>query len=130
VIQSENVKNFETVFVIFFLHRQCIKRFCFRNFQFPYYLLYLLTRTAWAVFKYCGTKTETLGLSIRSLYRVLVSGTRWGYPCLAWARHPATSPPPPRPPSASPYLNLRGLVFNFINKKFLLRIFFLGRSLL
>ncbi len=25
-----------------------------------------LTRTAWAVFKYCGTKTATLSLSIRS----------------------------------------------------------------
>ncbi len=24
-----------------------------------------LTRTAWAVFKYCGTKTATLSLSIR-----------------------------------------------------------------
>ncbi len=27
---------------------------------------YNKTRTAWAVFKYCGTKTATLGLSIRS----------------------------------------------------------------
>jgi hypothetical protein len=25
-----------------------------------------LTRTAWAVFKYCGTKTATLGLITRS----------------------------------------------------------------
>jgi len=25
-----------------------------------------LTRTAWAVFKYCGTKTAALNLSIRS----------------------------------------------------------------
>jgi hypothetical protein len=30
------------------------------------------TRTAWAVFKYCGTKTATLGLSIKSLYKILV----------------------------------------------------------
>ncbi len=27
-----------------------------------------VTRTAWAVFKYCGTKTATLGLSMTTLY--------------------------------------------------------------
>ncbi len=32
--------------------------------------------------------------------------------------------PPPSPPSASPHLNLRGLVFNFTNKKFLLLFLF------
>jgi hypothetical protein len=40
---------------------------------------------------------------------------------------PCTSPParpPPPPPSASPHLNLEGLVFNIINKKFLLRTSF------
>ena len=26
------------------------------------------TRTAWAVFKYCGTKTATLSLRIRALF--------------------------------------------------------------
>ena len=57
--------------------------------------------------------------------------TRWGYPCLAWVDQPA----PPPSPSASLHLNLTGLVINF-NKNFccsfffLLRIFFLGRSLL
>ncbi len=44
---------------------------------------------------------------------------------------PPTSTPAPPPPSASPHLNLKGLVFNFIKKIalaalsfFLLRIFF------
>jgi hypothetical protein len=37
-----------------------------------------ITRTAWAVFKYCGTKTATIGLSIRSLYKVLVLGLSIG----------------------------------------------------
>ena len=58
-------------------------------------------------------------------YHVLGGGTH--------ALHGTTSPPPPAPPppSASPHLNLRGLVFNFIKKIalaalsfFLLRIFF------
>jgi hypothetical protein len=38
-------------------------------------------------------------------YYVLGGGTH--------ALHGSTSPPPPPPPSASPHLNLRGLVFNF-----------------
>ncbi len=42
---------------------------------------------------------------------------RWGYPCLARVSQLALPGPPP--PPASPHFNLRGLVFNFINNKFL-----------
>ncbi len=51
-----------------------------------------------------------------------------GSACLARVRLPCTGPPAsptthPSPLSASPHLNLRGLVFNFINTKFLLLFF-------
>ncbi len=49
-------------------------------------------------------------------YTILGGGTH--------ALHGFASPPPPPPPSASPYLNFRGLVLNFINKKFLLLFLF------
>jgi hypothetical protein len=35
-----------------------------KSFILNYFII--KTRTAWAVFKYCGTKTATLSLSIRS----------------------------------------------------------------
>ncbi len=41
---------------------------------------------------------------------------------MPYTGQPASPPPPP--PSASPHLNLRFLVFNFINKKFLLLFLF------
>ncbi len=106
---------------------------------------YICTRafaaTLWIIFQtisYKENNSNGLGTQRRcpgSQYRyprwyvtiaILLYYTRWGYPCLAWVDQSAPAPPP----SASPHLNLRGLVFNFKFKVsvalsfFLLRIFF------
>jgi hypothetical protein len=79
----------------------------------------------------CLIKHDQNFLCKTAYYYVLGGGTH--------ALHGSTSPPPPvTGPPSSPHLNLRGLVFNFIFKKLLLRLFlffccgffFLGRSLL
>jgi hypothetical protein len=59
-------------------------RFGFVRFVYVFVILNIITarlrtRTAWAVFKYCGTNTASLGLILRFKFKCLVLGVRLGF---------------------------------------------------